>query len=156
MFDTPTHAVVGQGFQLSVATGTSPVVITPIGQLRTAKRSGSKTKILDITNTDSPRVGTGLIYDEMLPVSVSPGDVDFSGIMNPSDTSQILLQTLQDAGTLSAWTISLPASGSPPVPAGVWSFNAYVTEIAFDVDYSKEVSFSGKLTITGPAVYTVA
>jgi predicted secreted protein len=143
-----TVAIAGQGFQLSVTVGTSPVVVTPIGQLRTAKRSGSKTRILDITNTDSPRIGSGLIYEETLPTQISPGDIDFTGIMNPDDPSQILLQTLQDAGSLNAWTIELPNE------AGHWAFNAYVSELSFDIDYSKEISFSGKLSCSGSVVYT--
>src|SRR6202034_3127111 len=120
-----TDAVVGSGFQLSVSVGTSPVVITEIGQLRTAKRSGNKVKMVDITNTDSPRVvDGGLIYEETLPTIVSPGDVDFSGVFGPSDASQVLLQETQDLGSLCVWTIALPNS------RGEWVFSAYVSEIA--------------------------
>lgn len=138
-----TNAIQGQGFQLSVTVGTSPAVVTPIGQLRTAKRSGSKTKIVDITNTDSPSS-----YEETMPTIISPGDVDFSGVFGPDDTSQILLQTIQDARTLNTWKIELPNT------AGHWTFTAYVSEIAMDIDYSKEVTFSGKLSISGPVIYT--
>ena len=94
-----------------------------------------------------------MIYEETLPSMISPGDVDFSGIFNPGDSSQILLQTLQDAGTLSAWVIDLPVNANPELE-GNWAFSAYVSELAFDVDYSKEVTFSGKLSISGPAVFT--
>ena len=138
-----TQAIQGQGFQLSVTVGTSPAVVTPIGQLRTAKRSGSKTKIVDITNTDSPSS-----YEETMPTIISPGDVDFTGVFGPDDTSQILLQTIQDARTLNTWKIELPNA------AGHWAFTAYVSEIAMDIDYSKEVTFSGKLSISGPVIYT--
>jgi predicted secreted protein len=143
MSGAPTVAIAGQGFQLSVQTSASPLTVLAIGQLRTAKRSGSKTKILDITNTDSPSC-----YEETLPSIISPGDVDFSGIFNPSDTSQIELQTLQDARSLNGWTIALPNEG------GEWAFTAYVSDLSFDVDYSKEVTFAGKLSISGPVVYT--
>jgi predicted secreted protein len=139
----PTQAIAGQGFQLSVTTSISPVTVVSVGQLRTAKRSGSKTKILDITNTDSPSA-----YEETLPSIISPGDVDFSGIFDPNSTSQVELQTLQDARSLNAWVIELPNS------AGNWAFNAYVSDLSFDVDYSKEVTFAGKLSISGPVVYT--
>ena len=143
MLGEPTQAVVGQGFQLSVTSGTSPVVVTAIGQLRTAKRSGSKVKMVDITNTDSPGA-----YEETIPTIISPGDVDFTGVFGPDDESQILLQTLQDARSLNDWKIELPNE------AGHWDFSAYVSEIAMDLDYSKEVNFSGKLSITGPVIYT--
>ena len=146
---SPTDAVVGSGFQLSVSVGTSPVVVTENGQLRTAKRSGSKTKMVDITNTDSPRVVSGgLIYEETLPTIVSPGDVDFSGVFGPDDASQVQLQQTQDHGDLNVWTIALPNA------RGHWTFSAYVSEISMDVDYSKEVTFSGKLSISGPVIYT--
>ena len=143
-----TVAIPAQGFQLSVLTGTSPLVTTPIGQLRTAKRSGSKTKMIDVTNTDSPGC-----YEETLPTIISPGDVDFSGVFGSLD-SQIELQALQDARTLNSWVIELPPIPGNLTPAGHWSFSAYVSEIAFDVDYSKEVSFSGKLSISGTVLYT--
>jgi hypothetical protein len=144
-----TDAVVGSGFQLSVSVGTSPVVITEIGQLRTAKRSGSKTKMVTITNTDSPRVVSGgLIYEETLPTIISPGDVDFSGVFGPDDASQVLLQELQDLGSLNVYIISLPNA------RGHWTFSSYVSDISMDVDYSKEVTFSGKLSISGPVIYT--
>jgi predicted secreted protein len=139
----PTQAIAGQGFQLSVTTLTSPPTTIAIGQLRTAKRSGSKTKILDITNTDSPSA-----YEETLPSIISPGDVDFSGIFDPASSSQEELTSLQDARSLNAWTIELPNA------AGNWTFTAYVSELAWDVDYSKEVTFSGKLSISGPVTYT--
>jgi predicted secreted protein len=134
-----TNAIAGQGFQLSVLL--SPPVA--IGQLRTAKRSGSKTKMIDITNTDSPGA-----YEETLPTIISPGDVDFSGILDPASTSQAELQTLQDARSANSWKIELPNA------AGHWTFTAYVSELAFDIDYSKEVSFSGKLSISGTVLYT--
>jgi predicted secreted protein len=144
-----TDAVVGSGFKLSVSVGTSPVVVTEIGQLRTAKRSGSKTKMVTVTNTDSPHVVSGgLIYEETLPTIISPGDVDFSGVFGPDDASQVLLQELQDLGSLNVWTISLPNA------RGHWAFSSYVSDISMDVDYSKEVSFSGKLSISGPVIYT--
>jgi predicted secreted protein len=57
---------------------------------------------------------------------------------------------LQDQGTLAAWTIALPNS------VGEWAFNAYVTDLAFDVDFEKAVTFSGKLTCSGAVVYTPA
>jgi hypothetical protein len=114
-----TDAVVGSGVQLSVSVGTSPVVITEIGQLRTAKWSGNKVKMVDITNTDSPRVVSGgLIYEETLPTIVSPGDVDFSDVFGPDDASQVLLQETQDQGTLNVGTIALPNS------RGFWTFSA--------------------------------
>lgn len=139
-----TDAIQGQGFQLSVTTIVSPFTTITIGQLRSAKRSGSKTKMVDITNTDSPSA-----YEEMLPTTISPGDVDFAGVFGPSDTSQVELQTLQDARSKNTWKIELPSA------RGHWAFDAYVSELAFDIDYSKEVSFSGKLTINGPVTYTI-
>jgi predicted secreted protein len=138
-----TKAISGQGFQLSVTTSLSPVTVVAIGQLRTAKRSGSKTKMIDVTNTDSPSA-----YEEQIPSIISPGDCDFSGIFDPASASQTELQTLQDARSLNAWKIELPNA------VGNWVFNAYVSDLAFDVDYSKEVTFSGKLSISGPVVYT--
>jgi predicted secreted protein len=134
-----TIAIQGQGFVLSVLL--SPPIA--IGQLRTVKSSGSKIKMADITNTNSPSA-----YEEILPTIISPGTISFTGVLNPSDTSQIELQTLQNNRTLSPWKIELPNA------AGNWTFSAYVGSWAWDVDYSKEVTFSGSLDISGPVTYT--
>lgn len=138
-----TDAVVGQGFQLSVTTSLSPLTVVTIGQLRTAKRSGSQTKMVTITNTDS--VGA---YEEVIPTIINPGDVDFTGVFGPNDASQVELQELQDARSLNTWKIELPNA------RGHWTFSAYVSDISMDIDYSKEVNFSGKLAISGPVIYT--
>ena len=74
--------------------------------------------------------------------------------MNPDDASQILLQTLQDQGTAADWTITLPPFPGGDTSVGNWAFTAYVSDLSFDIDYSKEVTFAGKLSITGPAIYT--
>jgi predicted secreted protein len=140
-----TKAIQGQGFQLSVTTSASPLTVVAIGQLKTAKRSGSKTKMVDISNTDSPSC-----YEETLPTMISPGDCDFSGVFDPASVSQATLITLQDARTKCSWKIELPNT------AGNWVFSAYVSELAFDIDYAKEVTFSGKLSISGPVTYTAS
>jgi hypothetical protein len=149
-----TVAVPGLGFTLSVVTGTSPIVTTTIGQLKEVKRSGAKTKMINITCTSSPRIGTGLIYEETMPIMIGPGDIDFSGIFNPGDLSQISLQTMQDAGTLGEWTIELPLNPANTALEGHWTFAAYVSDLSTSLSFDKEISFSGKLSITGPPVFT--
>jgi hypothetical protein len=150
MFGTPTDAVVGSGFTLSVAVGTSPVVNTSVLQLRSVKRSGNKTKMVDVTCTSSPAaVSGGLPYEETRPTIISPGTISITGIFGPADASQALMQTLQDEGTLNTWTIQLPNT------RGEWVFSAYVSEGGvIDVEFNKEVTYSAALSISGPVTYT--
>src|SRR4051812_33060641 len=42
-------------------------------------------------------------YEETMPTITSPGDVDFTGVFGPDDTSQVELQTLQDARSKNSW-----------------------------------------------------
>jgi hypothetical protein len=150
-----TDAVVGSGFILSVTTGTSPVVVTEIGQLKTASRSGTKVKMENITNTTSPRiVPGGVIYEEIIPTTASGGTVAFSGVFGPDDASQTLLQTIQDSGELNVWTITLPPAAGGITPRGHWTFSAYVEDIAQKIEFDKAVEFSGSLALSGPCVYT--
>jgi hypothetical protein len=144
-----TDAVVGSGFTLSVSVGTSPPVITEIGQLKTASPGSTKVKFETITNTSSPRVGgTGVIYDEIIPTTASAGSVSFSGVFGPDDASHDLLTTLQDAGELSAWTIALPNS------RGHWNFNGFVGGVSYKIEFDKAVEFSGTIDLTGPRTWT--
>ena len=98
---------------------------------------------MDISNTDSPSA-----YEETIPGMIAPGDLDFSGVFVPDDSSHVELRTLQDARTKNNWTIQLPDK------RGNWTFSAFVSELSYDTEYDKPVTFSGKLSISGPVTWT--
>lgn len=139
-----TVAYQGRGSHL--ATSPDGVSYTNVAQLKTIAFSGAEAAFEDITNLDSPT-----IFKEWIKTIVDAKDVSFTGILNPADPStQGLLTQLQAAGSASQyyWKITLP-NGS------VIAFQGFVSGLNLvNVDYSKALTFSGKIMIVGPIVPT--
>jgi predicted secreted protein len=146
-------AFAGQGTILSVGDGASAETFTPVAEVKTIKRSGSKADQADVTNMDSVSA-----YREYIPTLLDAGEIQFEGNYIPHDETQQNLQTLFDRRTLSNWEITLPESSievAGNTKPGVWSFHAFVNgspEISLDV--AKETTFSAKLKVTGKPVFT--
>jgi hypothetical protein len=133
----------GRGSMLQVGVLTSPPGFTTVAQLRKFAFGGAKTTLADITNLDSPTA-----YMERIATVIDPGDVTFDGVLNPSDDTYLSLNDLQANRTLSQFLITL-------TDGTTYDFDGYVTEfVPASVDYSKEIVFSGKITITGAVTIT--
>jgi len=143
-------APIGSELEIEIPVG-SPAVLTftPIAEIQTIQRSGSKSDLVDVTNMQS----TGG-YREFLATLRDAGDVSFSGNYIPNDASQQALQTLFDGATLVACKIVLPPAGTYTVSLGTWTFNAYVQSNDYDLPHDKEGKISGKLKITGKPTFT--
>lgn len=139
------RAFAGQGTQLQLGSGTpaAPGSYTTIAEVTKIQRSGSKMDIVDTTNMDS--IGA---YREKLPTLLDGGDISLDCNYIPQDTTQQELQTLFDSRTLKPWQIVLPNT------LGTWNFNAYSTQVDFDLMVDKAATFTAKLTITGKPVFT--
>ena len=136
--------LLGFGFHLQVGDTSSPPQFSNILQLRKLSTSGSKTEFEDVTNMDS--IGA---YHEIAPVLLDPGGVDFEGVWNPADSTQAGLLTTFDARAKQTYRIQAPSA------SGRIEFDAYVeTAMDLTIEYNKAVSFTGKLKITGPRVFT--
>ena len=133
----PTTAIVGFGCTLSCST--DDVTFTPIAQLQRIKPSGSKQTLVDQTNVLTADPGA-----LPLAVRVDSGDVEISGVLNPSNSSQLKLGQLHAQKTLAWWKVLLSDGVT------VWSFQAFVSDFTpFDVTYNKFVPFTAKLRISG-------
>lgn len=113
---------------------------TKIGQLKKFAFSGLKADFDEITNLDSPT-----IFKEWMKTNVDGTDVSFDGVMNPTDVEQQdLLINLATSGSnaLYMWKITT-TDGS------TFTFQAYVSEYTFDVQYNKAITFTGKLRLVG-------
>ena len=146
----------GQGTILQVRNSASPPVYVPVAQLRTIQRSGPKTGTVKITNFDSPNA-----YEEIRPAIISPGDISASGVLPQGvdiGGTAAGLQALQDARTLATWQIIEPPTSllAGQTTPGTWTFTAYCSELAFDIAYEKESSFSLKLSVSGAYSFTPA
>lgn len=140
-----TVAYQGRGSKLQVGADTSPYDFVTIAQLRKFAFGGAKTTLADVTNLDSPTA-----FMERIATVIDPGDVSFDGVLNPADTTYGSLNTLQSNRTKSQFLITLTDNTT-------YQFEGFVTEfVPASVDYSKEIVFSGKITITGAVTITQA
>ena len=131
-----TVAYVGRGSSLNLVG--SPNI--KIAQLQKFSFSGIKSQLDDITNLDSPSA-----FKEVMPVMLDPGEISMDGILDPANTSQSDLNTYLQSQTKENWEIDL-SDGVTKI-----TFSGYVTEyVPVVVDYAKALTFSAKITITGP------
>jgi hypothetical protein len=137
-----TNAYQGRGSSLAVETlFGSPATFETIAQLQKFAFGGLKVAIDKVTNLDSPDA-----FEEVIATTIDPGDVSFDGILDPANASIGEINTLLQARTKSSFKITL-SDGS------TFTFSGYFTEFApANVDYSKAITFSGKITITGAVV----
>ncbi len=113
---------------------------TKVGQLKKFAFSGLTADFDEITNLDSPT-----IFKEWMKTTVDGKDVSFDGVMNPNDVQQQdLLINLRTAGAnaLYIWKITT-------TDGTTFTFQAYVAEYTFNVEYNKAITFTGKLRVVG-------
>jgi|SRR5580698_2097459 hypothetical protein len=134
----------GRGSFLEFETlDSSPGSFVRVAQLQKFSFGGLKVATDKITNLDSPDA-----FEEIIATIIDPGDVSFDGILNPETTDQADMLTLLQNRTKTGWKIVL-------TDGTYYTFEAYLTEfVPANVDYSKAITFSGKLTITGAVSVT--
>ena len=71
-----------QGRGSILATSTDGITFVPIAQLQKFNFGGMKATVEKITNDDSPNQ-----FEEILPTIVDPGDISFTGVLDPANTS---------------------------------------------------------------------
>jgi hypothetical protein len=134
-------AYAGRGCKLNLQTATSPVTWTAIAQIQKIAFSGIKINLDDITNLDSPSA-----FKEWLATGpVDPGDVTFSGVLNPASITQGDMLSLIQAMTLSNFQITLSDAVTKLAFSGYFSEYSPVANI----EPSKAITFSAKIQITG-------
>jgi predicted secreted protein len=132
-----------------VGTGTQTYTFTP-AEIKTINLGGMKTDFEDTTNLGS----TGA-FRERLPTLNDGGDVTISGNRIAGDAGQAELSTALVAQTLCAFKIQLPESTTQTTAGDSFTFLGYVAEAGgVDIQFDKALSFSCKITITGPITFT--
>jgi hypothetical protein len=144
-----TVAVPGFGSKLAngLVAGTS---YTNVAQLKNVKLSAGKIKTDDITNLDSPAIGGGAVYEEILKVMVAADTVTFDFVMNAADpTQEHLLSSLQGApaSTFEYWRLTT-TDGSTFV------FQGYEASFDIDVTFDKAITGKGSIRVSGPMTVT--
>ena len=105
-----------KGITLKVAATASPTNL--LGQLKSATFDNGKRNLIDTTCHDNTKsrsyVDSGLRDTE---------EIDFTVLIDPSDTYHALVMSSQDTGALLYVTITIPTSGSSH-----WALSGYVTQ----------------------------
>lgn len=144
-----TTAVPGFGSKLANG-GTAGSSYTNIAQCKNVKLSAGKIKTDDITNLDSPAVGGGAVYQEILKTMVDADQVTFQFVMNPTDpTTQALLSNLQASPTASFDFWRLTTSDGT-----TFVFQGYEAQFDIDVNYDKAIIGNGSIKVSGPVTVT--
>lgn len=135
-----TIAYPGYGSMLQSG-GIAGSTYTKLGQLKKFAFSGLSADFDEITNLDSPT-----IFKEWMKTNVDGKEVNFDGVLNPNDVEQQdLLTNLAISGSNSLWFWKITTTDG-----STFTFQAYVAEYTFDVQYNKAITYTGKLKLVGP------
>lgn len=139
------------GFGSKIANGgVSGSSYTNVAQCKNVKLSAGKIKTDDITNLDSPAIGGGAVYEEILKVLVQADTCTFDFVMNPADpTTEHLLASLQASPTSSFefWRLTT-------TDGTTFVFQGYSATFDVDVTFDKAITGKGSVRISGPVTAT--
>ena len=141
---TGSQAQSGRGSTLSI--GATP---TLIGEIKTVPFTSGKWATADVTNFESGNDA------EFITTIRDNGTVQLEGNRVSSDAGQQAIETAYDAGTLEAFTLTLPRTSTQATKGDTYTFNALVLSRDFTVDTSKEIDFKVELKISGAVTFTV-
>src|SRR4051812_47426691 len=133
------------GTKLKLGNASSPESFATIAEVITLSQSGRKIDLIDVTNMDSTAVSS-LTYREFIGGLADGGEISFTANYIPGNTTQEAFRTAFD-GLLHNWQIVLPSS------LGTWSFAGFVNSDDKDYAIDKQLTFSGKIKISGPDTF---
>jgi len=136
-----TTAYPGRGSQL--LSSPDGATFTKVGQLQQVIPTGQKSSIVDQTNLSSPGK-----FRQVLASLVDGGDIVFTWIADPQNPTIAALGTYQRRLQLT-WFKLILTDGTQTL------FQAYVSEFTPlpRIDYAKVLTFTGKLTLSGPVQF---
>lgn len=140
---TGSLAQAGRGSSLSI--GGTPTVI---GEIKTAGISGNSWGTADVTNFESGA------DQEFITTIRNNGELRLAGNRVVADAGQALVETAYSTGAITAFVLALPKTAAQTTSGDKYSFNALVQSRSFDVDVSKEISWSVTLKISGAVTFT--
>lgn len=132
----------GRGSLLTV--GGTP---TTVGEIKSASLSGNAWGTADVTNFQSGP------DQEFILTTRNNGEFRLQGNRVSTDAGQVIVEGLYSSGLISAFAITLPKSSAQTTTGDKYTFNALVQSRSFDVDVSKEVSWTVTLKISGAVAF---
>jgi len=153
---TASKGFIGKGTVFSIGIAGSPETWTPIAQLKTAAFAGQKLNFDDITNLDSPNLGTSTVATkEFLPSLVDPGTISLGGIFLPVDGGYLAFNTAYQAAALTDFKIVLPKGPGQTTSGNQYAFSGYIVEAPLpDVQFDKALTWKTTIQITTPITLT--
>lgn len=147
---TATNGISAKGTILSFAVGaTGTLTYTPIAAIRTINYSGSKLGMIDVTNMDSP--GN---YKEQIPSIFDGGDLTVEGVYESGETGRVAAIAAYTGRQLCTFKVQMPLASGQTTTGDTVTFEGYFSSFGTSFDYSKEITFSATISITGPVTYT--
>ena len=133
----------GKGAVLTVSSGGGAPTWTAVAQLKTLQFAGQKINFDDITNMDSPALGTSLIpLKESIPGTADPGTVALAGIFLPSDAGYGMLEAAYLTQAQTDFKIQLPKGPNQTVAGNLYAFSGYVVDQPNpDVQFDKTLTW---------------
>ena len=144
-----TVAVPGFGSKIANG-GTTGASYVNVAQCKNVKFSAGKIKTDDITNLDSPAIGGGAVYQEILKVLVEADSCSFDFVMNAADpTTEHLLTSVQAsaANSFEYWRLTT-------TDGTTFVFQGYSESFDVDVTFDKAITGKGSVKISGPVTVT--
>lgn len=142
-------AVPGFGTKLANG-GSSGSSYTNIAQVKNVKLPIGKMKEDDITNFDSPAVGGGAVYQEIIKTMVEADSVTFDIVFSPTDpTQQAVAANLQASPTtaLNYWRLTTQDGTT-------FVFQGFIAGDELDLNYDKAVVGKASIRVSGPMTIT--
>jgi hypothetical protein len=140
---TGSLAQAGRGSSLGI--GATPTII---GEIKTSGISGNSWGTADVTNFES---GSD---QEFITTIRNNGECKLAGNRIATDAGQVLVEAAYSSGAITAFTLQLPKSSAQTTSGDKYTFNALVQSRSFDVDVSKEISWTVSLKISGAVTFT--
>jgi hypothetical protein len=137
-----------QGRGTIIAIGTVP---TTIGEVKSIKRSGNEWKTDDVTNLTTSGNST-----EKITTIIEQGTYELGGNRVSSDAGQLALDEAFASGDATPFVITLPKTLAQTTKGDSYAFDALVlsSTVPPEIDVTKTLLFSAKLSITGPVTFT--
>ena len=147
---------IGKGTIFSIGSGGAGETFTPVAQLKTAQWGGQKINFEDISNLDSPVLGTSSIpLKENMPATGDPGTVDVAGIFLPGDLGQLAVAALWESLRIADFKVQLPKGPTQTVAGNLYTFSGYLAENPLpDIQWDKVVTIKMKIQLASDITLT--
>jgi hypothetical protein len=153
MTASASKGAIGKGAVLSIMVSSTA---TPVAQIKTLQLNGQKVSYDDISNLDSPALGTSLVaVKEKLPATAEAGTLAISGIYLPANAGYEALAAAYLTQALTTFTMQLPIVPGQTTSGNLYSLSGYVSEAPHpDVQWDKTMMFKCTIELAANPTFT--